>query len=217
MLLQTQRLSSSKGCQLIFYLTFPELSCIVARSYVRFCAMFVYFDEISPSGRNFAWSITALETDTDCTLDTPLEARCHVEPAGQGKLAIEGTLRGTITLTCDRCLASYPFQLNSSFQLKAVVHSVDMELQEPQRAGIMESGLEDLDTVECETPSIHLDELMRQQLFLALPEKRICTDDCAGLCPRCGANRNEEPCTCLHDTGGSLFTALAAWAAKKNT
>ncbi|MDO5673606.1 MAG: DUF177 domain-containing protein [bacterium] len=178
--------------------------------------MLVYFDEIPPSGRDFAWSISTLEADADCTLDASLEARCHIESTGQGKLAIEGELRGVLTLTCDRCLVSYPFQLDSSFEVKAVVHSVDTDLQELQPPGVVESDLEDLDTVEYETPCIHLDELMRQQLLLALPQKRLCTNDCAGLCPRCGANRNEEPCECRQDAGRSPFAALAGWKAKKD-
>ena len=138
--------------------------------------MLVYFDEIPPLGRDFAWLITTLEADTDCTLDAPLEAHCHIDPAGQGSVHIEGRLRGVVTLGCDRCLVSYLLQLDTSFQVKAMVHSVDMESQRP---GILESGLEDFETVACETPCIHLDELMRQQLLLALPEKRLCCSDCA--------------------------------------
>lgn len=173
--------------------------------------MLVYFDEIPPLGRDFTWLIPALDADVDCTLAMPLEARCHVEPAGQGKVAIEGRLRGTVTLDCDRCLVSYLFQLDSSFQVKAVV-SGGVELEWPDT---LASDLEDLDTLELEAPCIHLDELMRQQLLLALPEKRLCAGDCAGLCPRCGANRNETPCTCPQDAGSSPFAALAGWAGKK--
>ncbi len=174
--------------------------------------MLVYFDEIPPLGRDFAWLITTLEADTDCTLDAPLEAHCHIDPAGQGSVHIEGRLRGVVTLGCDRCLVSYLLQLDTSFQVKAMVHSVDMESQRP---GILESGLENFETVACETPCIHLDELMRQQLLLALPEKRLCCSDCAGLCPHCGVNRNEEACECSQNAGQSPFAALAGWVAKK--
>jgi len=37
---------------------------------------------------------------------------------------------------------------------------------------------------------------MREQFFLALPMKPLCREDCKGLCPVCGINRNRETCTC---------------------
>jgi uncharacterized protein len=43
---------------------------------------------------------------------------------------------------------------------------------------------------------VDLGELMREQFFLALPMKPLCQEDCRGLCPVCGINRNRETCTC---------------------
>jgi uncharacterized protein len=38
--------------------------------------------------------------------------------------------------------------------------------------------------------------MIREQLHLVIPMKRLCRDDCRGLCPRCGTNRNEKTCGC---------------------
>jgi uncharacterized protein len=38
--------------------------------------------------------------------------------------------------------------------------------------------------------------MVREQLFLTIPMKRLCREDCGGLCPSCGANRNLTPCEC---------------------
>ena len=42
-----------------------------------------------------------------------------------------------------------------------------------------------------------LNEVLREQFYLALPMKPLCREDCAGLCPRCGTNRNTGSCSCV--------------------
>lgn len=174
--------------------------------------MLVYFNEIPLSGREFSWMFTPAEGEADCGLDTPLQAQCRVWPVGPEKLTVEGVLRGTVILICDRCLAEYPFQLDSAFQVQAVVQTRAAHLQ--QREG-PDLGLEDCDIVELKSPCLDLDELMRQQHVLALPEKRLCHSDCAGICLRCGANRNEETCGCLHRQLDSPFAVLSGLAGRK--
>ena len=43
---------------------------------------------------------------------------------------------------------------------------------------------------------IDLNELLREQFYLALPMKPLCKDECLGICPQCGTNRNIAPCDC---------------------
>jgi uncharacterized protein len=50
----------------------------------------------------------------------------------------------------------------------------------------------------------------REWISLALPVKPLCREDCAGLCPRCGADRNETACGCTETVRSSPFAALAA-------
>jgi uncharacterized protein len=49
---------------------------------------------------------------------------------------------------------------------------------------------------------IDLPEIAREQIYLLLPLKPLCREMCAGLCPRCGANRNLETCGCSEDLQG---------------
>jgi uncharacterized protein len=44
---------------------------------------------------------------------------------------------------------------------------------------------------------IDLGEMVREQLFLGVPMRRLCREDCKGLCPECGVNRNNERCDCV--------------------
>jgi uncharacterized protein len=43
---------------------------------------------------------------------------------------------------------------------------------------------------------LDLGDVIREQLFLAAPLSRLCRPDCRGLCPTCGANRNQTACAC---------------------
>lgn len=47
---------------------------------------------------------------------------------------------------------------------------------------------------------LDIEEVAREDILLELPIKHLCSQDCAGLCPKCGCNRNIEKCGCvLHE------------------
>jgi uncharacterized protein len=47
-----------------------------------------------------------------------------------------------------------------------------------------------------ETDKIDLSEDVRDYALLALPMKKLCSENCKGLCPKCGKNLNDGPCEC---------------------
>jgi uncharacterized protein len=55
---------------------------------------------------------------------------------------------------------------------------------------------------------IEVDRLVAEQIFLALPVKVLCSEDCKGICPGCGANLNEEACRCRTADRRSPFAKL---------
>ena len=55
---------------------------------------------------------------------------------------------------------------------------------------------EDLETSYYRDDQIDLNELLREQFYLALPMKPLCREDCTGLCPQCGTNLNTGTCAC---------------------
>ena len=59
-----------------------------------------------------------------------------------------------------------------------------------------------------EGTSIDLDEIIYTNLFLNLPSKQLCSDDCKGLCPICGGNLNKTDCGCKSDTTDPRFDIL---------
>ena len=71
------------------------------------------------------------------------------------------------------------------------------------------------DDEELTTPYLVDDRLdvsgwARDAVALSLPDKILCRPDCAGLCPDCGKNLNDEPHTHAEEHGDPRWAALEA-------
>jgi uncharacterized protein len=62
--------------------------------------------------------------------------------------------------------------------------------------------------------TLSLIEVVRQELLLALPAHLVCSETCAGICPVCGADLNEEQCGCSDAKIDPRWAALAAFEEK---
>jgi len=130
-----------------------------------------------------AWDLSEVEFAS-----TPrLEYRA--EPGGHGGVRVVGRLSVELELECRRCLESvrWPLQLDFDFRFDPSV-----------RMSEEEGGVYALDP---DTAEVDLARPLREELVLAVPEYAVCRDDCRGLCPTCGANRNVSDCDCT-PTGG---------------
>ena len=126
-----------------------------------------------------------------------------VRPAGEHFL-ITGRTDADGRLSCGRCLEDVDWKMGSDFSLEvALAESAPLD---PEIA--LDEA--DLDLVFLEEPHLDLEKLAVEQVELELPIRILCSDDCAGLCPRCGANRNtEDACQCEPETD-------PRWAALKD-
>ena len=52
------------------------------------------------------------------------------------------------------------------------------------------------DKITDELAEIDIDEIVRQEILLNIGIRELCADDCKGICPTCGGNRNKGECTC---------------------
>ena len=167
--------------------------------------MLVRFNEISPHGSQFEFQeIRLLADQQDFVINGPVRAECRLERKGEKKVAMQGQVEVEILLSCDRCLRSFPFQVKAAFQQLFAVESEDA-----WRVKELESSPVDLETEILVEPVIDLDDIFRQQVYLAIPAKKICVDDCAGLCLQCGVNLNETACECVKVKKDSPFSVLA--------
>jgi uncharacterized protein len=80
----------------------------------------------------------------------------------------------------------------------------------------MEGTESELDTLQVTEPVVDLEDILRQQVYLGLPAKQLCRENCLGLCSHCGKNLNEGQCSCHEKSAaGSPFAVLAAYRARK--
>ena len=106
------------------------------------------------------------------------------------KFRLEGTVRTELELPCSRCLEPFRLPVDSAFDLRY------LPVSEASAEAEQEVGEGDLETSYYRDDEIDLDELMREQFYLALPMKPLCSDACKGLCPQCGTNLNTSACDC---------------------
>ena len=103
---------------------------------------------------------------------------------------VEGTIRAKAEIECTRCLE--PFEKDLEIPFKASFVAPEHFTEEKEA----ELNDEDLDVSIYEDDKIDLTELVREQIILNLPEQVFCSEDCKGLCDKCGANRNLIDCKC---------------------
>jgi uncharacterized protein len=118
------------------------------------------------------------------------------------KFRLEGTVRTELELSCSRCLEPFRMAIAAPFDLRylpaaAMSTDADRELQD-----------EDVETSYYRDDQIDLNELLREQFYLALPMKPLCGEDCKGLCPRCGTNLNTGVCDCTMEWVDPRLAAL---------
>jgi len=119
------------------------------------------------------------------------------------QVRLSGKLSASVQIDCARCLAPVPVSVDESFDL-FYIPSVDPAALREER----ELGEEDLMVGFYQADQIDLEDLVREQIELALPMARLCGNECRGLCPECGANLNEGQCSCAPDHTDPRWAAL---------
>lgn len=115
---------------------------------------------------------------------------------GDRGVHVRGTIRAPLLLTCRRCL-------------KDVREDVTVELDLLYDPGVEKEGeKEQVYRMEAEAAELDLGPALREQLLLAVPAFPLCREDCRGLCPVCGIDRNEESCDCTLREPDARWDAL---------
>jgi uncharacterized protein len=140
----------------------------------------------------------------------PLKASGHAEVVEEhhGKhevikdIRLRGGLSAELELQCARCLEPVPQQVRRDFELLYRPLGVD-------------AGRDELSVTDAEAEigyyqgeGVLLEDVLREQVLLALPLKITCREDCKGLCPHCGTNWNQEECSCSADVEDPRWAAL---------
>lgn len=140
-----------------------------------------------------ASDIQGAEED-EFVLSGPGCLECRVELGDEHSVHVQGHLAARLGLVCGRCLEPFGLGIDQALELFYLPHRPDQEDEEEDEVELTERQMV---VAYYRGPQIDLAEMIREQLHLVIPMKRLCRDDCRGLCPRCGTNRNERSCGCL--------------------
>jgi uncharacterized protein len=134
----------------------------------------------------------------------PLRAVGSAEllPNTGGEIRIRGRLSVRMESECDRCLevAGYPLEVDFDLFYRPAAAS-------PEGSEVaLKPGESEVDFYEGE--GLELKVVLREQILLSLPMQRTCSENCKGICPACGMNRNRAECGCLAKAPDDRWAAL---------
>jgi uncharacterized protein len=146
----------------------------------------------------------------------------QAKPEGEGRIALtacrsgselflEGRVEGAVKLACGRCLGRYRQPVREAFRLVLEPAGERVPADPEGAQALAEDGLflsDELESGWFRGTEIRLDRLVRELLSLALPVQPLCREECRGLCPRCGVDRNTVSCNCSEERPASPFRAL---------
>lgn len=169
--------------------------------------MRVEIENLNETGEAFAHTYApgelSLEDEyTSLTSETIVDG--HARRKGD-EVRLRGTIKAEVEAACDRCLRHVGMPVEVEFDTAFIPSesvagaAENIELQE-----------EDLGVSFFEGDSIDVDELVREQILLALPVRLLCGEECRGLCPHCGSDLNANACRCAEQQTDPRWAALAA-------
>ena len=103
---------------------------------------------------------------------------------------------------CDRCLETVTLPIKSNFDLVYV----------PASAAAI-GGEEKIDPAGVEVGyyedgRVALNDVLLEVVLLALPMQLVCKEECKGICPICGQNRNQRECSCHQEAADDRWNKL---------
>jgi len=105
------------------------------------------------------------------------------------QIHLEGHVETTAQFQCDRCIDEFEMQIGRSYEMFYITEESERNLYEPDEVQVISSDINEID----------ISDDVRQMVLLAIPQKLLCKETCAGLCPHCGRNLNRDRCTCARD------------------
>jgi uncharacterized protein len=118
-------------------------------------------------------------------LTEPVTVTGQLQATGDGEYLWRGHVHGVIRGECRRCLTDVLDDVD--IDVDAAVFTTDLDAADDP----------DFYPLSERATSVDVTEVVREELALAAQaDLLLCRDDCAGLCPKCGADLNAGPCGC---------------------
>jgi uncharacterized protein len=147
--------------------------------------------------------------EDDVKYVAPVLGRFTVTNGGSA-LVIRGNISTSVELECGRCLDDMQFPIDAEI-------TEEYSLSDAEEAGsARDATAMVVQDEENEVPPglfegrvMNFAVLIRQAAILELPLSPLCQEECRGLCPACGKNRNEVQCSCDSESTSKPLSRLA--------
>jgi uncharacterized protein len=126
----------------------------------------------------------------------PLHIEFNVEKIGRN-IFVNSGIRTKVDFLCDRCGELFNKEMAESVRL---IYTYDEHMANKED--------DDVYVISESTTTIDVSDPVRQTLLVAVPQKKLCRDDCKGLCDKCGTNLNVESCDCHTESMDPRWEAL---------
>jgi uncharacterized protein len=148
---------------------------------------------LAESGRDFDHQYRPgelnLEDERIKLLDPQPRVQGRIRRDGR-RVRVDGRITGQLQLECDRCLTPVDSAVAAKFS-REYATSADYEAQHA-----VELSEDDLNLSVFDGAAIDVDALVTEELLLAAPDQVLCQQNCLGICPTCGVDRNVTACDC---------------------
>jgi uncharacterized protein len=139
--------------------------------------------------------------DERIRLTEPATVRGKVRLSGN-EVFVNGHIDTRAQVECDRCLQQIELPVSADFVLEYITGS-------DYASSNMAELTEDAMAVSVfDGQAIDVDEIVKEQIVLAVPTRVLCREDCKGICPECGIDKNTGECQCVTDDIDPRWAAL---------
>lgn len=139
--------------------------------------------------------------DERIRLTEPATVKGKVRLSGN-EVFVNGHIDTRAQVECDRCLQQIELPVSADFALEYITGS---DYESSNLAELTEDAMA-VSVFDGET--IDVDEIVKEQIVLAVPTRVLCREDCKGICPECGIDKNTGECQCVTDDIDPRWAAL---------
>ena len=139
--------------------------------------------------------------DERVSLREPVTINGTVRRAGPD-VFVDGHIETRVQVECDRCLKPIELPVSADFALEYITGA---EYEASSAAALSE---DEMAVSVFDGESIDVDEIVKEQILLAVPARTLCREDCKGICPECGIDLNTGQCNCAADEVDPRWAAL---------
>ncbi len=125
-----------------------------------------------------------------------------------GQVFVAGHIDAQAQVECDRCLRPVDLPVSTDFKVEYITD------EDYKSSNVAELTEEEMALSVFDGETIDIDEIVREQVLLSIPARMLCQENCKGICPNCGIDRNEDECGCETSDGDPRWSSLKKLANK---